>query len=116
MKPLVGMALLSCVPLIFCTFHPPLWAVLSLWALAGVGTCYQLAVPPGTADGDTRAGALAFAQAGLLAAQCAGFVVAGAAAQLVGAPAAVALAGLCGMAAVTALSRSWGRASRSCSY
>ena len=44
-----ALALLSCVPLIFCAFHPPLWAVLSLWALAGVGTA-------GTADDDARAG------------------------------------------------------------
>lgn len=115
MKPLVEMALLSCVPLIFCAFHPPLWAVLSLWALAGAGTCYQLAALTAFIRVQAGPGALAFAQAGLLAAQCAGFVIAGAAAQLVGAPTAVALAGLCGMAAVTALARSWGRASRSCS-
>lgn len=108
MKPLVEMALLPCVPLIFCAFHPPLWAVLSLWALTGVGTA-------GSADGDARAGALAFAQAGLLATQCAGPVIAGSAAQLVGAPAAAALAGLCGMAAVTALAGSRAHASRSCS-
>ncbi len=143
MKPMVGLALLSCVPLIFCAFRPPLWAVLGLLALAGIGSCYQLAAftafirvlaaqaqadaargsdtsAHGTPSGhpaegrDTGGGpgasALAFAQAGLLASQCLGFVIAGAAAQLLGAPAAVALAGLGGMAAATALARSWGRA------
>jgi hypothetical protein len=123
MKPMVGLALLSCVPLVFCAFRPPLWTVLGLLALAGIGSCYQLAAltafirvlaAQATADatygGGPGASALAFAQAGLLASQCLGFVIAGTAAQLLGAPAAVALAGLGGMATATALARSWGQA------
>jgi hypothetical protein len=144
------LAMLSCAPLIFSALHPPLGAVLALWALAGLGTAYQLGamvafvralggkrwaaaesadapaqaeevpapvseVPAPAREVSAQAeeagmSALGFAQAGLVAAQCLGFVVAGAIAQLVGPQAAVALAGLCGLAASTALTRMWGRA------
>jgi hypothetical protein len=130
------LAMLSCVPLIFSALHPPLQVVLALWALAGAGTAYQVGAGveflralghPGPAGpgsgpsdhaglpGSVRAdhallSALGFAQAGLLGTQCLGFVAAGAAAQVVGPQAAVALAGLCGLAASTALTRMWRRA------
>jgi hypothetical protein len=138
------LAMLSCAPLIFSALRPPLGVVLALWALAGMGTAYQVgamvafvralghsdpadAGPRDPADAGPGAGdparlpssapadhagmsALGFAQAGLVAAQCLGFVAAGAAARAVGPQAAVALAGLCGLGASTALTRTWRRA------
>lgn len=35
-------ALLACLPLIACALRPPLWAVVTLWLLSGVGASYQL--------------------------------------------------------------------------
>jgi hypothetical protein len=35
-------ALLACLPLIACALRPPLWAVVALWMLSGVGASYQL--------------------------------------------------------------------------
>lgn len=67
------------------------------------------AAGPAAADAD-RASAPAFAQAGLVAAQCLGLVMAGAAAQLLGPRAAVTLAGLCGLAASSAMTRLWRQA------
>ena len=37
------LAVLSCAPLIGSAWSPPLWAVLTLWTLAGAGGAYQLA-------------------------------------------------------------------------
>jgi hypothetical protein len=37
------LAILSCIPLIGSAWDPPLWAVLSLWAVADAGGAYQLA-------------------------------------------------------------------------
>ena len=37
------LAILSCAPLIGSAWNPPLWAVLLLWAVSGVGGAYQLA-------------------------------------------------------------------------
>ncbi len=36
------LAMLCCMPLAFSSLRPPLWAVLTLWTLAGAGTAYQL--------------------------------------------------------------------------
>ena len=35
-------ALLACLPLIACALRPPLWAVVALWMLSGIGASYQL--------------------------------------------------------------------------
>lgn len=37
------MSMLACLPLIGAGVHPPLWWVVGLWALSGVGAAYQLA-------------------------------------------------------------------------
>ena len=37
------MAMLACAPLIGSGLRPPLWAVVALWALSGVGCAYQVA-------------------------------------------------------------------------
>jgi hypothetical protein len=104
------LAMLSCVPLIFSALHPPLGVLLALWALAGLGTAYQAGAAVAFISDDAAVTGLGFAQAGLVAAQCLGFVAAGAAAQVLGPQAAVALAGLSGLGASAAVARMWRRA------
>jgi len=110
---LIGwLAMLSCAPLIASLLEPPLWALLPLWVLAGAGGAYQLAVArtlPRLLPGTGRACAFGAAQAGLLAAQGLGIVVAGAAAARLGPQAAVAAAGLLGMTTAAALASDWVR-------
>jgi hypothetical protein len=104
------LAMASCAPLIGSAFGPPLWAVLTLWAIAGAAGAYQLAaaaafvqsLPPAG-----RARAFGLAQSGLLAVQGLGILAGGAAASVIGAPVAVALAGLLGMCAAAVLAMSW---------
>jgi predicted MFS family arabinose efflux permease len=104
------MAMLACAPLVVVAAHPPLWLVVALWCLSGVGGAYQLvantafvaAVPP-----DGRGQAFGLAQSGLLAAQGIGILLGGALAQLVGPEQVIALAGLMGLCAATMLSLSW---------
>ena len=100
------LAILSCAPLIGSAWNPPLWAVLLLWAVSGVGGAYQLAAAAAFVQelrASTRARAFGLAQSGLYAVQGLGILAGGAVAQVVGAPLAVGLAGLIGVTAATML-------------
>ncbi|GAA1592530.1 MFS transporter [Actinomadura kijaniata] len=104
------MAMLACAPLVASAMHPPLWAVLALWALSGVGSAYQLAanaafVAEVPAEG--RAQAFGLAQSGILAGQGCGILAAGAAAQRLGPETVVALAGALGLSAAAILAVNW---------
>ena len=104
------LAMLSCAPLIFCQVHPPAPVVALLWTLAGAGGAYQLAAAAAfirALPGTEKARAFAVAQSGLLAAQVAGLLAAGAVAKRLGPPAAVALAGLLGLVAAALLATDW---------
>ncbi|WP_018653769.1 MFS transporter [Actinomadura flavalba] len=104
------MAMLACAPLILTAARPPLWATVALFALAGVGSAYQLAanaafVAEVPASG--RAQAFGLAQSGIMAGQGLGILVAGAAAQVLGPETVVALAGAIGLGAAAILSLGW---------
>ena len=104
------LAMASCAPLIGSAFSPPLWAVLSLWALAGAGGAYQLAAAAAfvqTLAPEGRARAFGLAQSGLLAVQALGILASGAVASFIGAPVAVGLAGLPGLCAAAILAMGW---------
>ena len=104
------LAMASCAPLIGSAFSPPLWAVLSLWALAGAGGAYQLAAAAAfvqTLAPEGRARAFGLAQSGLLAVQGLGILASGAVASFIGAPVAVGLAGLLGLCAAAILAMGW---------
>ena len=104
------MAMLACAPLIGAGPKPPLWVVVMLLALSGVGSAYQLAantafvaaVPP-----SGRGLAFGLAQSGLLAGQGIGILIGGAAAQVLGPAPVVALAGVAGLLVATMLALSW---------
>lgn len=104
------MSMLACAPLIASGLRPPLWAVVALWALSGVGSAYQLAanaafvaaVPPAG-----RGQAFGLAQSGILAGQGLGILIGGAAAQSLGPEAVVALAGVAGLFAASILTLAW---------
>src|SRR5487761_1267783 len=98
------LAMLSCAPLIGSAMHPPLWAVLALWVLSGVGGAYQLAAAAAfvqSVPDSGRARAFGLAQSGLLAAQGLGILIGGAAAQAIGPQLVVALSGLLGLMSAT---------------
>ena len=104
------LAMASCAPLIGSAFSPPLWAVLILWALAGMGGAYQLAAAAAfvqTLAPEGRARAFGLAQSGLLAVQGLGILAGGAVASFIGAPVAVGLAGLLGLCAAAILAMGW---------
>jgi len=106
------LAVLSCAPLVGCSLHPPLWAVLALWVLAGAGSAYQLAAVTAfvrASPAGDRPSAVELARAGLLAAQGAGLLMAGLAAQLIGPQAAISVTGFFGLAAAATLARAWRR-------
>jgi MFS family permease len=104
------MAMLACAPLIGSGLRPPLWAVVLLWALSGVGCAYQVAanaafvaaVPP-----SGRGQAFGLAQSGILASQGIGILAGGALAQVLGPEPVVALAGVAGLTVATMLAMSW---------
>lgn len=104
------MSMLACAPLIGSGLHPPLWAVVALWALSGVGSAYQLAanaafvaaVPPAG-----RGQAFGLAQSGILAGQGLGILIGGAVAQILGPQTVVALAGVAGLSVATMLTMAW---------
>ncbi len=108
---LIGwLAMLSCAPLIVSLLEPPLWLLVPLWGLAGAGGAYQLAVARAFLRMLPGAGgtcAFCTAQAGLLAAQGLGIIVAGAAAARLGPQVAVGIAGLLGMTAAAVLASDW---------
>jgi MFS family permease len=104
------LAILSCAPLIGSAWNPPLWAVLTLWTLAGAGGAYQLAAAATFVQAlhpGTRASVFGVAQSGLYAVQGLGILAGGALAQLTGPPLAVGLAGLIGLTGATMLAMSW---------
>ncbi|HEV2372524.1 MAG TPA: MFS transporter [Streptosporangiaceae bacterium] len=106
------LAMLSCAPLISSVVRPPLWLVLPLWGLAGVGATYQLTVARvlvGALPSAQRARAFTTAQTGLLTAQALGILIAGAAAARIGPQMVVAVAGLIGVTTATALASDWAR-------
>ena len=106
------MAMLSCAPLILSAAHPPLWAVLVLWVLSGIGGAFQIVAAAAfvqSLPGSGRARAFGLAQSGLLAAQGLGILIGGAAAQAIGPQLVVALAGLLGLTSATVLAIGWSR-------
>jgi MFS family permease len=106
------MAMGSCAPLIGCVWDPPLWAVLVLWLLAGMGGAFQLAAAPAfvsALNAGNRASAFGVAQSGLYAVQGLGILGGGVMAQLVGVPLAVSVAGLLGLCTATRLTVNWAR-------
>jgi MFS family permease len=112
MRMMGWLAILSCIPLIGSAADPPLWCVLLLWAVAGLGGAYQVAAAAAFVQAlrpATRARAFGVAQSGLYAVQGLGILAGGAVAQAVGAPTAVGLAGLTGLTAATMLAVSWSR-------
>jgi MFS family permease len=106
------MAMLSCAPLVVSAAHPPLWAVLVLWTLSGIGGAFQIAAAAAfvqSVPDSGRARAFGLAQSGLLAAQGLGILIGGAAAQAIGPQPVVALSGLLGLASATLLALGWTR-------
>jgi MFS family permease len=106
------MSMLSCAPLIGSALAPPLWGVLALWFLSGIGGAYQLAANaafvaavPATGRGQ----AFGLAQSGILASQGLGILIAGALAQVLGPEPVVALAGAVGLFVATMLTMNWTR-------
>ncbi|HEY7482915.1 MAG TPA: MFS transporter [Streptosporangiaceae bacterium] len=104
------MSMLACAPLIGCALHPPLWAVVAIWGLSGVGSAYQLAanaafvaaVPP-----SGRGQAFGLAQSGILAGQGLGILIGGALAQVLGPEPVISLAGISGLSVATMLALTW---------
>ena len=106
------LAMGSCAPLVGCVWDPPLWAVLVLWLLAGIGGAFQLAAAPAfvsALDTRNRASAFGVAQSGLYAVQGIGILGGGGIAQLGGVPLAVSVAGLLGLCAAARLAVNWAR-------
>lgn len=104
------MSMLACLPLIGAGAHPPLWCVVALWALSGVGGAYQLAANTafvGAVPASGRGQAFGLAQSGILAGQGVGILVGGAAAQVLGPETVVALAGVLGLSAAAILTLGW---------
>lgn len=104
------MSMLACLPLIGAGAHPPLWCVVALWALSGVGGAYQLAANTafvGAVPASGRGQAFGLAQSGILAGQGVGILVGGAAAQVLGPETVVALAGVLGLSAAAMLTLGW---------
>lgn len=104
------MSILACAPLIGSGLGPPLWAVVALWAVSGVGVAYQLAANAAfvaAVPAAKRGQAFGFAQSGILAGQGVGILVGGLAAEVLGPQAVVALAGVCGVSAATVISMAW---------
>lgn len=104
------MAMLACAPLLGAGLRPPLWAVVVLWAVSGIGCAYQVAanaafvaaVPPAG-----RGQAFGLAQSGILASQGIGILAGGALAQVLGPEPVIALAGATGLSVATMLAMSW---------
>ncbi|MDF5754508.1 MFS transporter [Spongiactinospora sp. TRM90649] len=104
------LAMLSCAPLIACALRPPLWVVLGLWVLSGIGGAYQLAANAAfvqSVPAERRGQAFGLVQSGLLAAQGLGILVGGVAAQELGPEPVVALAGAAGLVSAAVLALLW---------
>jgi len=100
--PLLGPLAVSCgVPLLVCAARPGVVVTAVLWAVAGLGSAYQVQLSTecvAATDPSTRARVFGAFGAGLLAAQGIGLLVGGAVAQAWSTPAAIALAGALGAA------------------
>ncbi|MFF5264261.1 MFS transporter [Actinomadura viridis] len=104
------MSILACAPLVGAAAHPPLWVVVVLWAVSGVGSAYQLAANAAfvaAVPASGRAQAFGLAQSGILAGQGLGILVGGAVAQMLGPETVVAFAGALGLVAAAMLTLSW---------
>ncbi|HEX2312912.1 MAG TPA: MFS transporter [Thermomonospora sp.] len=104
------MSILACAPLNGSGLHPPLWAVVALWALSGMGSAYQLAANAAFVAAVPAAGrgqAFGLAQSGILAGQGLGILIGGVAAEVLGPQTVVALAGVAGLSAATMLTMLW---------
>ncbi|MFI0405996.1 MFS transporter [Actinomadura sp. 3N508] len=104
------MSMLACLPLIGAALHPPVWCVVALWALSGVGSAYQLAANAAfvaAVPASGRGRAFGLAQSGILAGQGVGILVGGAAAQVLGPETVVALAGVLGLSVAAMLTLGW---------
>ncbi|MFI0485597.1 MFS transporter [Actinomadura sp. 9N215] len=104
------MSMLACLPLIGAGLDPPLWGVVALWAVSGLGSAYQLAANAAfvaAVPASGRGRAFGLAQSGILAGQGVGILVGGAAAQVLGPETVVALAGLLGLSAAATLTLGW---------
>ncbi|REE96691.1 MFS transporter [Thermomonospora umbrina] len=104
------MSILACAPLIGSGLHPPLWAVILLWALSGMGSAYQLAANAAfvaAVPASGRGQAFGLAQSGILAGQGIGILVGGVAAEVLGPETVVALAGVVGLSVATLLTMLW---------
>lgn len=109
------LAVMSCAPLVFSMWNPPLWAVLLLWVLAGVGGSFQIVAISAFARAltpETRGRGFGVAQSGLYAVQGAGILSGGAVANVLGASAAVGLSGVAGVFAAAGLAIGWTRLRR----
>jgi MFS family permease len=106
------MSMAACLPLVGAGVHPPLWGVVALWALSGMGSAYQLAANAAfvaAVPASGRGQAFGLAQSGILAGQGLGILAAGAATQVLGPQTVVALAGVLGLSVAAMLSLSWNR-------
>ncbi|WP_067460688.1 MFS transporter [Actinomadura macra] len=104
------MSILACLPLIGAGTYPPLWGVVLLWALSGMGSAYQLAANAAfvaSVPTSGRGQAFGLAQSGILAVQGLGILAAGAAAQVLGPETVVALSGVLGLSAAAMLTLTW---------
>jgi MFS family permease len=104
------LAMAACAPLIGCAWNPPLWVVLTLLVIAGLGGAFQMAAVPAFVkqlEPSTRGSAFGVAQSGLYAVQGLGIAAGGAIATWAGAPVAVSLAGLLGLCAASCLALTW---------
>lgn len=109
------LAVMSCAPLIVSITEPPLWAVLPLWVLAGIGGAFQIIAIPAFSRAltpQTRGRAFGVAQSGLYAVQGLGILGGGVLASAFGAPAAVGLSGVAGAFTATVLAARWVRLRR----
>jgi len=109
------LAVMSCAPLVVSAWDPPLWAVLPLWVLAGVGGAFQIIAIPAFSRAltpATRGRAFGVAQSGLYAVQGAGILAGGVLASVFGAPAAVGLSGMAGVITAAGLALMWTRLRR----
>lgn len=108
------LALLSCAPLVGSAFQPALVVTLLLWTISGFGSSYQLAANAAAVaamPASARGRVFGLAQAGILAVQGLGILIAGAAAQVLGPEPVVAIFGGAGLAVAFLLWASWSRAS-----
>jgi hypothetical protein len=107
------LAVLSCAPLLGCVLRPGIRVSLGLLVLSGVGTAYQLAANAAfvlAVPAAVRGQVFGLAQAGIIAVQGAGILLAGAAGQQIAPALVVAAAGGLGTAAAALLTRSLRRA------